>query len=59
MAIRNQLFEDGSQALHGAFISEMREHHLGIPNPNEGPLLSDRLQAAYDAVIAEAAAPSP
>ena len=55
LAIRNQVLEEGGQALQDAFMAEMRERHLGIPNPNDGPTVSDRLRAAYDAAVAEAA----
>ncbi|KFI31842.1 transcriptional regulator [Haematobacter massiliensis] len=59
LAIRNQVLEDGGQELQGAFMAELRERHLGIPNPNNGPLVSEHLRAAYAAVIVEAAAQNP
>jgi DNA-binding HxlR family transcriptional regulator len=55
LAIRNQVLEDGGQEMQEAFTAELRERHLNIPNPNEGPSVSDLLQAAYDDIVAQAA----
>jgi DNA-binding HxlR family transcriptional regulator len=54
LAIRNQLLEDGGSDLQEAFMAELRERHLGIPNVNGGSPVSDRLQAAYAAAVAQA-----
>jgi len=52
LAIRNQVLEEGGPALQEAFMAELRARHLGIPNPDDGPSVSTRLQAAYEATIA-------
>ncbi len=55
LAIRNQVLEEGGQEMQDAFMAELRERHLHIPNSNAGSSVSDRLQAAYDAVVARTA----
>jgi len=57
LAIRNQVLEEGGLALQEAFMAELRERHLGIPNPGDGPPVSTWLQAAYEATIARATPP--
>lgn len=57
LAIRNQVLEEGGPALQEAFMAELRERHLGIPNPNDGPSVSTQLQAAYEATIARVTPP--
>lgn len=59
LAIHNQVIEDGGQELQGAFMAELRERHLGIPKPKNGPFVSGHLRATYAAVIVETAAPAP
>jgi hypothetical protein len=34
-------------------MAELRQRHLGIPNPNEGSPVSNRLQVAYATTVAE------
>jgi len=57
LAIRNQVLEEGGPALQEAFMAELRERHLGIPNPDDGPPVSTQLQAAYEATIARVTPP--
>jgi DNA-binding HxlR family transcriptional regulator len=59
LAIRNQVLEEGGAGLQEAFMAELRERHLGIPNPNESPPVSHRLEAAYAATIAQASNRTP
>lgn len=59
LAVRIQVLEEGGQALQDAFMAELRERHLGIPNPNNGPSVSDRLRAAHDATVAKASDQTP
>lgn len=52
LAIRNQVLDEGGPALQGAFMDELRERHLGIPNKRSGPSVSEQFQAAFEAKIA-------
>lgn len=52
LAIRNKLLEDGGPDLQAAFMDELRERHLGQPNPRPGPTVSERLRTAYEAEVA-------
>lgn len=54
LAIRNQVLEEGGPDLLGAFMDELRERHLNIPNLRNGPSVSERLQAAFEAQVAAA-----
>jgi DNA-binding HxlR family transcriptional regulator len=57
LAIRNQVLEEGGPGLQEAFMAELRQRHLGIPNPDGGTYVSAQLQAAYEATIARAKTP--
>jgi DNA-binding HxlR family transcriptional regulator len=57
LSIRNQVLEEGGPLLQEAFMAELRERHLGVVNPNDGPSVSARLQAAYETAIARATPP--
>lgn len=59
LTVRAALLERGGPPMWEAFMAELRERHLGVPNPNPGASVSDRLQAAYDAVVAQAAPEQP
>jgi hypothetical protein len=41
-------------SLQMAFMAELRERHLGIRNPIQSPPVSEGLQAAYEAAVANA-----
>lgn len=49
-AIRNQVIDDGGPELQAAFMDELRERHLGIPNPRKGRLASEQIKAAIEAM---------
>ncbi|HST58699.1 MAG TPA: helix-turn-helix domain-containing protein [Longimicrobium sp.] len=51
LSVRAQLLEDGGPALWSAFMEELRHLHLGAPAPGESVFA--RLQAAYEAALAE------
>jgi DNA-binding HxlR family transcriptional regulator len=55
--IRAQLLDEGGPALWDEFMSELREAHLGASarqrRRSEGPSVTERLQAAYEAVVAK------
>jgi DNA-binding HxlR family transcriptional regulator len=52
-AIRNQVLEKGGRKMQEAFMDELRERHLGIPNSRTGPPVSEQLQAAFEALMAD------
>ncbi|WP_346432556.1 MULTISPECIES: helix-turn-helix domain-containing protein [unclassified Roseitalea] len=52
-AIRNQVLEEGGREMQEAFMDELRERHLGIPSPRSGHPVSEQLQAAFEALVAE------
>lgn len=54
LAIRAQLLEDGGPALWAQFMAELRHLHLGAPRPERSVIA--RLQAAYEATVADGAA---
>jgi DNA-binding HxlR family transcriptional regulator len=54
LAIRAQLLEEGGPELWDEFMDELREQHLGIARPPGSGSVFERLQAAYEAVAAEA-----
>jgi DNA-binding HxlR family transcriptional regulator len=56
LSIRAQLLEEGGPPMWDAFIDELRRLHLGAPG--EGRSVLAELQAAYEAVVARAAATS-
>lgn len=55
LAVRAQILEEGGQPLLDDFMDELRESHLGIPRPHDGPRVLDRLRAAYEEVVARQA----
>jgi DNA-binding HxlR family transcriptional regulator len=50
LSIRAQLLEEGGPALWAEFMDELRAAHLGLPQPDRGPGVRERLQQAYEAV---------
>jgi DNA-binding HxlR family transcriptional regulator len=52
LAIRAQLLEEGGPVLWDEFMDELREQHLGISRPAGRESVMDRLQAAYEAELA-------
>ena len=61
LGIRAQVLEEGGPALWRDFAEELRELHLGKP-PNRkrrGPSVTQRLQAAYEDVVARKKAAAP
>ena len=53
LSIRAQLLEEGGPKLWAEFMDELRETHLGIKRRRKtGPSVGERLQAAYEAVVA-------
>ena len=55
LSIRAQLLEEGGPALWADFMDELRDEHLGLPNParpSGRPSVFVRLQAAYEDVVA-------
>ena len=55
LSIRAELLEEGGPAMWDQFMSELARAHLGRPNPQKGPSVAQKLQAAYDAVCAQRA----
>ena len=57
LGIRAQLLRDGGPKMWAEFMDELRETHLGIRRKRKaGPSVSERLRAAYEAVVAKRAA---
>ena len=60
LGIRAQLLDEGGPAMWEEFMDEMRELHLGpgsrLKPPTSAISAGQRLQAAYEAVVAEKAA---
>jgi len=58
LSIRAQLLEEGGPPLWEEFMEELREEHLGIPpaKPKTGPGARERLQAAFEEVMARSTA---
>jgi DNA-binding HxlR family transcriptional regulator len=53
LSIRAQLLQEGGPKLWKDFMAELRETHLGRPKRRRsGPSVSERLKAAYEAVVA-------
>lgn len=53
LGIRARLLDEGGPAMWAEFMDELRERHLGIAAPpRAGPSAGERLQAAYEAVVA-------
>jgi DNA-binding HxlR family transcriptional regulator len=57
LSIRAKLLTEGGPAMWEDFMAELREAHLGsAPRKRRGPGVRERLQAAYEEVIARKAA---
>lgn len=60
LSIRAELLAEGGPALWAEFMDELRETHLGTPNPARARTgwtsVGSRLRAAYEAVVARKAA---
>ncbi len=57
LRVRAQLLHDGGPQLWEDFMSELYQHHLGIPAPATGrPSVHDQLDAAYAEAIGAGAA---
>jgi DNA-binding HxlR family transcriptional regulator len=53
LSIRAQLLEEGGPKLWAEFMDELRETHLGVKRRRKTePSVSERLQGAYEAVVA-------
>ncbi|MHA3976455.1 winged helix-turn-helix transcriptional regulator [Halovulum sp. GXIMD14794] len=52
LAIRAELLEQGGPELWRDFMDDLRHEHLGTPRRRDGPMVRERLQAAYEAVSA-------
>jgi DNA-binding HxlR family transcriptional regulator len=50
LAIRAQLLEEGGQPLWDEFMDDLRHVHLGTARHRSGPMVSERLQAAFEKV---------
>jgi DNA-binding HxlR family transcriptional regulator len=56
LSIRAKLLAEGGPAMWEDFMAELREAHLGsAPRKRRGPGVRERLQAAYEEVIAKKA----
>jgi DNA-binding HxlR family transcriptional regulator len=54
LGIRAQLLAEGGPKMWAEFMDELRERHLGIRRRRKsGPSVGERLQAAYEAVVAK------
>jgi DNA-binding HxlR family transcriptional regulator len=53
LSIRAQLLEEGGPKLWAEFMDELRETHLGMRRRKKGPPVAERLQKAYEAVVAK------
>jgi hypothetical protein len=59
LGVRAQVLRDGGPKMRADFIDELRARYLGIKQrKTRGPSVSERLQAAYDDVMARKAKPS-
>jgi DNA-binding HxlR family transcriptional regulator len=52
LGIRAKLLSEGGPRMWAEFMDELRELHLGIKHRRKGPLVGERLQAAYEKVVA-------
>jgi DNA-binding HxlR family transcriptional regulator len=55
LGIRARLLDEGGPKLWAELMDELRETHMGMPRrrkPKPGASVSERLQAAYEAVVA-------
>ena len=55
LSIRAQLLDEGGPDLWAAFMEELRHEHLGAPLTRTVPGVRERLQAAYEEVVARKA----
>lgn len=54
LGIRAQLLSEGGTKMWAEFMEELRETHLGVKRRRKsGPSVGERLQAAYEAVMAK------
>jgi DNA-binding HxlR family transcriptional regulator len=54
LGIRAQLLSEGGPEMWSEFMDELRETHLGVQRRRKsGPSVGERLQAAYEAVVAK------
>ncbi len=56
LGVRAHLLVAGGPAMWEEFMDELRESHLGRPREGTGPLVAERLRAAYEAAVAQQAA---
>ncbi|MFZ1101846.1 MAG: helix-turn-helix domain-containing protein [Hyphomicrobiaceae bacterium] len=53
LGIRARLLEEGGPRMWADFTDELRETHLGVPRrKRKGPAVAERLQRAYEEVVA-------
>jgi DNA-binding HxlR family transcriptional regulator len=52
LSIRAQLLEEGGPKLLAQFMDELREIHLGVKRRKKGPSVAERMQKAYESVVA-------
>ena len=52
LSIRAELLTDGGPKMWMEFMDELREAHRGIKRSKTGPTVAERLQKAYEAVVA-------
>jgi DNA-binding HxlR family transcriptional regulator len=58
LGIRARLLKEGGPRMWADFMDELRETHLGVPRrKRKGPSVAERLQRAYEAVVAKRPAP--
>jgi hypothetical protein len=56
LGIRAKLLSDGGPTMWAELMDELREIHLGLkPKRRTGPSVGERLQAAYEKVMAKKA----
>jgi hypothetical protein len=56
LGIRAKLLSDGGPTMWAELMDELREIHLGLkPKRRTGPSVDERLQAAYEKVLAKKA----
>jgi hypothetical protein len=56
LGIRAKLLNDGGPTMWAELMDELREIHLGLkPKRRTGPSVGERLQAAYEKVMAKRA----
>jgi len=54
LGIRAKLLSEGGPKMWAEFMDELRETHLGVKRRNKtGPSVGERLQAAYQRVVAK------